>query len=250
MRLADFGSFFSWKTWGCDGVSNGPSFFESLSNASTNDADSRAPFGLAKFFAIERNQNIGSTVLTLFLCCFPTAIVGRVWAVVINSTKAVFGRRPRTHVLVEVLKRRHPSFTNGNASVSVESIPGTFAVETPRLHGSPDTKLGRVSKTVSESRLQFATNVTKLGHLFSALFNMQASARPGVTIAKIRNDACLLVPAVAQAQKLPLLGRCSIRQNREHNHSTVAFSDKFRMWDSACHDVAVDTTRRNSFETK
>lgn len=237
-------SFFSWKTWSCDGISNGPSLFESLRYAPPNDADSRAPFGFAKLFAIKRNKNIGSAICTLLANCLPTAIVGRVWTVVIDSTKTMFGRRSRTHVLVEVLKRRQPSFTNDYASLSIAPIARASFVQTSRLHGSPDVKLWGFRESVRESRLHCDAKMTVLSHLFSALFDMQTPARPGVTVSKVRNDTGFMSAAVALTQKLSLFRGCPLWKNRKHSHSTVAVPDQFVVWNSNCHNVAFINTKK------
>jgi len=79
----------------------------------------------------------GSFVAYLFFWCSPFAVIGAVWAVVVNSIYRVFFGWPAPHINKELLERISPLLANINSTPAVIFVPIIFFVMTSLLHGNP-----------------------------------------------------------------------------------------------------------------
>lgn len=89
--------------------------------------------------SFEGIENSGSPISNLLLLVSPTAIAWFVITVVIYAIKG-FSFRAFAHICVEVFKR-HPSFTDGNASSTVDRIGGIPLVRATPTHSGPQMML-------------------------------------------------------------------------------------------------------------
>lgn len=241
MTNSVFVSLFSWNLFGLDSVRQWPSVPKALGYAAPFDADSFAPFGFAKLFAIKGDHDIGATIRTLLCNCLPLAVVGRVRAIVINSSKTVLRARPFAHILKERFKR-YPSFANGYSSLPVTTVAAALWIKTSRLHSSPDVKLRRFCEAVGKSWSHCCANALYFEHLLCRHFAMETSARLRVPISKVRNYASLLSAAVAQAKELSFIRWRALRKNRENNHASVSLTYKIGIGNSNCHSAQFNST--------
>lgn len=242
MTSSVFVSLFSWNLFGLDSVRQRPSIPKALGYAAPFDADSFAPFGFAKFFAIKGDHDIGATIRTLLCNCLPLAVVGRVRAIVINSSKTVLRARPFAHILKERFKR-HPSFANGYSSLPVITVAAALWIEASRFHRSPDVKLRRFCEAVGKSWSHCCANALYFEHPLCRHFAMETSARSRASIANLGNNESLLSAAVAQAKELSFFRWCALRKNRKNNQAAVSLTYKIGIGNSNCHNGQFSSTK-------
>ena len=78
----------------------------------------------------------------------PTAVLRRVWSVIVDSVNAQIGRWAWPHVAVERLKRLYPLGANCNAAPAVRGILAISWIKATLLHACPDVVFGRAKHPV------------------------------------------------------------------------------------------------------
>lgn len=95
-----------------------------------------SPFNEGFRYAVMCYSYSCSFVVCLLSCCGPSAVVGRVVAIGVDTVKRVFTRWSFAHVSNKVFKRE-PTLTNRNSSATVIFKPCITGVATPRAYPSP-----------------------------------------------------------------------------------------------------------------
>lgn len=83
-------------------------------------------------------QRSHSAVICLLLWCSPSAITKKIAPIIIYSVKRVFGRRPISHISIEVIKSI-PTFTDCNSSATISSIVRNVFISASIEHIAPDS---------------------------------------------------------------------------------------------------------------
>ena len=96
-------------------------------------------------------------VLILFASGSPTAVLRRVWAVVVDAVYRVAGRGFSAHVGKEVLIGMQPAFANPDSPITVVHVRNGFGVIAALLHRSPSIVfrsgfIGTVKASLTMSR--------------------------------------------------------------------------------------------------
>ena len=112
----------------------------------------------------------------LLLWCFPSTIVWRVRAVVIDATKRVAQRWAQSHVRQEVRKTVDPSVADCDSSTTVVTEVMAAGVVAPRLHSHPRVVLGHLSPTTSES-VRHEIALRQLAFQAATAFSVSGSQR-------------------------------------------------------------------------
>jgi hypothetical protein len=86
-------------------------------------------------------RDVAPPIHGLLLRRGPSAVLWRVWAVVVDAINRVCGSGLRAHVGVEVLEVQ-PSVTDRDAASPIVSVGGHARVETTRFHRCPNPILG------------------------------------------------------------------------------------------------------------
>jgi len=94
------------------------------------------PFGQAHGSAIVCQQAVSAGVAGLLQLCCPPAVARFIVAVVVDPVDAVCGRRARSHVGKEVLKR-HPLVTHLNSALPISVIAAIVDVKAPFEYSVP-----------------------------------------------------------------------------------------------------------------
>lgn len=162
-----------------------PSAAKPDANRLVPDSKLRCPLSKRHSDAVECQSMVMAGVVGLFKAVSPSAVVGRVRAVVVAAIKCVSGRAA-AHVFAERGEVVQPVFAHHNASGSVVSEMLVLRVVAPVLCRNPRAVL---AGTVLPMR-------RAAGDQF---FDSQASATTGVASAKrVRRDVCQ-APAIASA---------------------------------------------------
>lgn len=102
-----------------------------------------------KSLAVKRDLAVVAFVARLLGECRPSAILGRVRAVVVDALKAVHGAFRHyagwfwSHVCVEVLKRVHPAIADADTSRAVVLVRGILWIRAALFDAQPDAVLRR-----------------------------------------------------------------------------------------------------------
>lgn len=91
-------------------------------------------------------------VADLFFLCRPSAILGRIMAVVIDPIDAVFSGRPKSHVGQESTEVLHPSVADRDATAAINRIPQCVRIQATRVHSFPDAIFRGASRAVLTNR--------------------------------------------------------------------------------------------------
>lgn len=97
---------------------------------------------------VNSNHPVSSGVSSLFLLCSPSAVLWAVVSIVVDAVNRVLGRWPRPHVLDKCLKRVSPSFTDLDATPTVQREPFIGWVGATLNHHDPDFVNGGFRKAV------------------------------------------------------------------------------------------------------
>lgn len=120
----------------CDGISDRPSSFQSISYKLSSPIQSVRPLSGGQRFTIVRNHDVDGFIVGLLRRRSPSAIFRAIAFVVINTVNAC-PIWPRPHVGHKVLKIK-PSFANVNTLATVIPIVRRFCIEAPLFHASPN----------------------------------------------------------------------------------------------------------------
>lgn len=126
----------------------------------------------------------------LFSQCRPSAVVGRVRAVVVDTVNAMPWRRLGSHISQERLVALSPAFADGYAAAA---IPAIVRIAAPRDNAAPASVFGCVRSVVASSASMLPLGV-------ACTFFLQTPATLGVASAKIISKHCLRLPAIASTQ--------------------------------------------------
>lgn len=125
-------------------------------------------------------------VVSLFESDSPSAIFGRVWAIVVNAINGMLWRWARPHVSVKVLERVDPASAHCNTARAIVRIIRRFGICASALDMPPTSVLGRVSHAVRRSR-------------FGCGLWTKATATLGAARLQIVAKGNLLISAIANA---------------------------------------------------
>jgi hypothetical protein len=159
-------------------LSRGLAAVDSLIHRRTAKAKTSAPFGDGKPLTVVSHNNVRSLVPGLLCASSPTAVLRRVWAVVVDAIKRVLRRGPPAHVSQKRLVRPSPSLAYRYAAAAVVRPAWQASVGAPGLHAGPSPMLCR--------RLRFA--VRRLGR--TNLRGLHAAARWQRTFAHPVTQMC------------------------------------------------------------
>lgn len=70
----------------------------------------------------ERKIVIGTSIVLLFGSCCPSAVLGRVWSIVINAVKRMLWRWARSHVSQKVVEGITPTLAHDYAAAAIDGI--------------------------------------------------------------------------------------------------------------------------------
>lgn len=145
--------------------------------------------------------------MILFFQRHPSAILRRVIPVVINTIKRVSPRRLWPHVLKKGFKAVNPLLAHRNAPPAVMGVARPIFVETSIFHADPRIPFGGSRKPVC-------------GEPFSAYFEVETTARFGISIAKSKAKNVGLTPTFAYAMPKRIFG---ISFSASNDAQTVEF---------------------------
>lgn len=158
-------------------------------------------------------------IFGLFSAFYPAAILGRVWAVIVNAFYRMTGRRPQPHIRQEIREILAPSITNIDAtsSISRECVPSWLI--TPLLHSAPNAVFrGNASA--------YRRSVTEVP--FYVLFSVYASTAYYCVCQKIRGGCLMLLAAITHAEPTAL--HTTFRQKPDGNKAIKPGSGKITSW--------------------
>lgn len=113
-----------------------PTLADALSYPKLALSRKRSPFGYCAGFAKDRDPLAASAVVSLLGSCGPSAVVGRVVAIVVDSIKAVFPAGALAHISEEC-KKVIPLRADSNAPAPVATVSGVAGDEAPSAHSCP-----------------------------------------------------------------------------------------------------------------
>lgn len=121
-----------------------------VSQPKVTNAEPIGPFRSSFGYTVQCYQFIAPAVIGLFLSRSPSAILQRVWTVIVDSFQCVFRGRTLSHIGQKVFKAC-PSFTNINSSTTVIFKRRIAGISTPLTHVFPHAPLGSFTLSVSRS---------------------------------------------------------------------------------------------------
>jgi hypothetical protein len=114
---------------------------KALIKCAGNNSSPLAPFGKSSTVSVDNDYSVATGVTVLLLRKSPSAVIGFIVTVDINSVDTVFGSRFATHVSEKRFVSR-PSFTDRYATGAIISVSICVYVMAPTSHATPSTILG------------------------------------------------------------------------------------------------------------
>lgn len=188
------GRFSSLINWFSNGVLCGPSAPNSVPECLVRNSKMLRPPHNRFRRAIESNQAIGATIVSLLLPGRPAAILLAVAFVVVFAVKSGLGWSS-THVRKEGVKAVEPFIADGYASSSIMLPISGCGIRAPLDHGVP----------CPEFRDGLSASVVPMNHVcLCSRFTLKASARPCFTaLQRARlDDLCISAVALAKPSNL------------------------------------------------
>lgn len=111
------------------------------------------PLGQTSRYPVECHKMIVAFVSRLLATLSPSAIVWRVWSVVVDTFDGVLVRWSRSHVGVERFKRHRPAVAHEYPTTAIVVVGLIGLVAAPLAYARPRLELSCVPKTVSSVRL-------------------------------------------------------------------------------------------------
>jgi len=106
-----------------------------------NIADFR-PFRKCFRFTFVSQKSIASSISRVFLGRYPTAILRRVWSLIVNSINLMRIGGTSTHVSKEGFKTILPAIANGNTSTSIARIVKSIRIMATPFNSRPNSIFG------------------------------------------------------------------------------------------------------------
>lgn len=88
--------------------------------------------------AVEGYHYVSSSIPALLFFCCPTAVLGGIGAIIVDTFNAVCGGRAHSHVVQKVCKAMSPTFAHVDAASAVSLETVAFAVITALNDSAPD----------------------------------------------------------------------------------------------------------------
>lgn len=95
------------------------------------------PFGKRMSFAFVRDVPIHAGIVGLLFCGCPTAILGRIRTIVVDSVNRQSRLWPWSHISIESCKVGAPSLAHDNTAFSIVVIRSMIGVVAARFHADP-----------------------------------------------------------------------------------------------------------------
>ncbi len=172
---------------------------------SGGDPNARNPNSSA---SIERGASIASVsaphvppkfgvacISELLLARCPTAVLGRIGAVAVNSINGMSLRWFQSHVGQKIREAFAPALTNFDSARPVPSVRDVLLVLASGDHAAPRMIFSSGPPVSADRNRSTVRRVRFLGH-----FDFVASATQGVARFKVGNGGCGRVPAIALAK--------------------------------------------------